>query len=564
MCTAYALSVVAQGHPLAARFAELALGLWGSDLFHSITMPGAPSPTCPAQAPLRGGAGAESPGYTAHALASWLKEAPLLERYTGNATTADPRFLAAIGFLYRVSQPWAYHFVGPAAANNSWMGGRFILPLGDTHPTSVNYASYAGVVPWPDVSAWGSEELPGFGAVLQARAGTPQETFFAFKASPNRGHNHGDQLAFHLCAYGARTAIDIQAGYNPRPPQEFWHNRAAFGGNSTNMDGYERLLGTSTAAEGDVAVGQVTSQRLQWLPPLPPPIYDAVYPVTELPAPLTYRRTAVLVRAAAPSTLARDYVVLIDAHNASAMPPTAPGALSPLPPYLVFTFFQQDGQLVNPLGAGATDLGNATLFAYAGSLAGGAPLPPLEVTTDRWNWTSEGNENATRLRLYPAAAAPSPGDFFVAVLYPGGSTALATEGERGPRTGGNDTVPVPAVQLVAGGAAGTAELRVALPDGSVDSLVLGGAVLDASAEPGGRDGPTAVVALRRGASTVTLLEAGCLDLGHSQGDVGLTVLDVGYTFGEVPAWLRQARAPGGIDLPRPYLWPLNPALAEPR
>lgn len=181
MCTAYALSVIAQGHPLADRYAQLVLGLWQSDLYYSVTMPGAPDSTCPAQAPLRGGAGAESPGYTSHALASWLKEAPLLERYTGNATTRDPRFLAAIGFLYRVSQPWAYHFIGPAAANNSWLGGRSILPLGDTHPGSVNYSNYRSVVPWPNVTDWVSEELPGFGAILQARAGTPQETFFAFK-----------------------------------------------------------------------------------------------------------------------------------------------------------------------------------------------------------------------------------------------------------------------------------------------------------------------------------------------------------------------------------------------
>jgi hypothetical protein len=32
------------------------------------------------------------------------------------------------------------------------------------------------------------------------------------------------------------------AGYLPRPPQEFWHNRLCFG-NLTNIDGTERLVG---------------------------------------------------------------------------------------------------------------------------------------------------------------------------------------------------------------------------------------------------------------------------------------------------------------------------------
>jgi hypothetical protein len=296
---------------------------------------------------------------------------------------------------------------------------------------------------------------------------------------------------------------------------------------------------------------------LQWLPPLPPPIYDAVYPITELAAPLTYRRTAILMRAAVPSTLARDYIILVDAHNASKIPPTAPGDLSPLPPYLVFTFFQQDGELVLPSAGGAIDLGNATLAAFAGDLIVG-PFPgQLPMTVDRWNWTSEGNENATRLRLYPPLG-PSAGDFFVSVLYPGGSTAFATEGEA--VLPGSGAVPAPVVALLKGSTAGSVELSVTLPDGSVDTILLGGAVLNATASPEGSDGPVPV-ALRRGNSTATLLPAGCLDVGgHSQGSVGLTVLDVGYTFGEVPDWVREARIPGGIDFPQPYLWPLNPAL----
>ena len=316
-----------------------------------------------------------------------------------------------------------------------------------------------------------------------------------------------------------------------------------------------RLIGSSRAPEADVAVGEVTSQRLQWMPPVPPPIYDAVYPIAPLAAPLTYRRTAILVRSASPSTLSRDYIVLVDAHNASALPDDAP-----LLRYLAFTFFQQDGEIVNQTGASAYDLGNATLYSFAGSLDSG-PLSPLTTLIDRWNWTSEGNENATRLRLFPPHGPPSSagGDYFVSVIYPGGSTAFVTPGESGPA---GCCVPTPSVSLSSSGMAGFVELRVTLPDSSEDLLHFSGASLNASMEPDGSDG-SAIVTLTRGNAVIPLLIPSCINVaGHSQGSVGLTVLDVGYPFGEVPAWLMEKRAPGGIDQPRPYLWPLNPAMPE--
>lgn len=70
-------------------------------------------------------------------------------------------------------------------------------------------------VPFPDITTFVSEEFPGYGVLLRNHAGAPSETFLGFKAGPNRGHNHGDQLAFHYAAYGARIAIDIQGEARP-------------------------------------------------------------------------------------------------------------------------------------------------------------------------------------------------------------------------------------------------------------------------------------------------------------------------------------------------------------
>lgn len=135
LCIGYALALVADGHPNATLWATLARSILQMDLQHSVALPNAGGP-----AGALAGAGQESPGYTSHAALSWLAEAPLLQSIAGwDPLTQDPRFAAAVVFFYHASTPWAYHFLGPAAAINSAMTGRWLLPLGDTHPNSLNY-----------------------------------------------------------------------------------------------------------------------------------------------------------------------------------------------------------------------------------------------------------------------------------------------------------------------------------------------------------------------------------------------------------------------------------------
>jgi len=153
MCIGYSAAV--STHPNASVFKGIAVGVFTMDLYHSVGLASTSTPAA------RSGAGQESPGYTSHASGAWLAEWPVLQRYYGwDAMTADPRLPAAINFFYHASTPWAYHFLGPAAADNANMGGRWLLPLGDTHPNSLNYTQASGrkgggggggrrLLPWP-------------------------------------------------------------------------------------------------------------------------------------------------------------------------------------------------------------------------------------------------------------------------------------------------------------------------------------------------------------------------------------------------------------------------------
>ena len=498
------LMTATRSHAEAARFRQLAQQLVDMDLFYSVALPS--------------GAGAESPGYTLHAMNAWIHDARYYATYFGFDTRQSPRLQAAARFLLRTSQPFASHFVG--AHNASLPGslwGRFILPLGDTHPRPEialgDLPSAAGINVKP-VAAWESEELQGFGAVLRDRPGTLQEAFVAFKASPHRGHNHGDQLSFHFCAAGRRHAIDLMFGYNPRPLEEAWHNRVSFG-SSENMDGYERLLAFRPGRTADVVVGDVASSRLRQVPDTPPGIYAAAYPFRAVD--IYYRRTLVLVHASASSASAGGaasspagglpYVVVLDQYNAS----------QPVAAALNYFFEQEGSEVFAALpGGGAWDLGNATLgMDSSASLA-------AAVASRRWTNTSEGQEHATGVRL--ASRANSTSGVFVSVVYPSGSLEAPA-------------VPVPAIACNA--SAGEAMVGAGRLRFSLDA-----------------ESPRVTFQALPGGEVETLLQPSDLDFGRSQGDIGLTVTDTGYDFGPAPDWVLQQRTAS-----QSYLWPLNPRFA---
>ena len=128
-------------------------------------------------------------------------------------------------------------------------GARQFHPAGDTHPGGPDPIAWAKEFGADvDVSKLTTEELPGFGVVFRHKPGTNDETFLSFKAGPNRGHYHGDQLSLHYAADATPLAIDHRVSYSPRAGQEHLHNRVSFSlpdnpdFEFANMDGYERLI----------------------------------------------------------------------------------------------------------------------------------------------------------------------------------------------------------------------------------------------------------------------------------------------------------------------------------
>lgn len=270
-----------QSHPRFAELQVLSRLAVKADLHHSIVVPG--------------GAGQECPGYHAHAHQVWEQIRESTAEVLGLDESVWERHLLGQEFLIRSSQP-----DGP--------NRRRMIPHGDTHPRQ-------GGPPIMDLQGhqpqtWETEEFPGFGVIFRNRPGTARETFLAFKAGPNRGHYHGDQLALHWADQSRPLMVDHHVSFNPRAGQEHMHNRLSFGTAEmpwANMDGHERVLGLVTHPEVDVSVGEVTSRRLRHMPRLPPEEWDQRWNVLPLSGELRYERTVILLKG-----LDRDAVVLLD------------------------------------------------------------------------------------------------------------------------------------------------------------------------------------------------------------------------------------------------------------
>jgi hypothetical protein len=457
-----AKAAMLKGHPRFREFAKMAQRAFRTDLYHSVTLPG--------------GAGQECPGYTAHAMKSWAMLAPVCKQHLGFDPTSWPRYQAAASFLLRTSQP---------------LGGgkRRILPLGDTHPTGPDVIELARKYgAYEDPTTFVSEELPGFGAVLRSHSGTGRENFLAFKAGPNRGHNHGDQLSFHYCGDGRRLAIDHMCSYSPRPDQEHMHNRVAFSTGDwpyANMDGYERLIALETSDVADIAVGQVESDRLRKMPKLPPCPWNPIGPYKPLAETLTYRRTIVMVKNPAAGR-GKDYYVLRDQHHGPDL--TATYCL-----HVESDKAQRSGNRV--------DFGTMTLFVAA----------PREADYERFDWSfQKGRDGYSESTVGVRFSRSGSASQFITVLYPDGDA--------------------PAMSAIANG------VRLDFKGGHVDEVVFG----DAPPSAGG-EGKGPLVVVRRDGRPVARLSADDVDLDRPQGKVGLFVPDCGYDFGPIPDWLLRQR-----------------------
>lgn len=358
-----ALTAQLRNHPQFERFRAAAEAKLREDLYHSFT--------------LSGGAGQECPGYSLYAAKHIADMAPMCREYLKFDPTQWEQFKAGAYFQKRISQP-------DGAVRRQ-------LPMGDTHPDKKTGGPATVDVTAQEAGKFRTEELPGFGVIFNHQAGTPRETYLAFKAGPNRGHYHGDQLAFHLGMLGRPLAVDHHCSYSPRAGQEHMHNRVAFSTEEmphANMDGYERLIAFKTSDSADVAMGQVESPRLRKMEKLPPEIWHQEYPQKQLTKPLTYRRTVVLVKGGD-----RDYVVIRDEYWAGE-------ALSAT--YCLHVRSDQIKQSGN-----VVEFGNLTLLRALPEEARFESFP--------WSHANGGTETTQGARFTIRAEAGE----FVTLLYPG-------------------------------------------------------------------------------------------------------------------------------------------------
>lgn len=447
-----ALTAQLRDHPRFEQLRKMAEERFREDMEHSVTLPG--------------GAGQECPGYQAYALKHWTEMAPLCQQYLGFDPTTWDRFKAAQSFLQRIAQPDGEI--------------RRQLPIGDTHPSREGGPTIVEVPP-AQVTKFSTDELPGFGVIFNHRAGTPCETYLAFKAGPNRGHYHGDQLAFHLCFNSRAVAVDHHCSYHPRAGQEHMHNRVSFHTDAlphANMDGYERLIAFKTSPVADLAVAQVESNRLRAVTKLPPEIWDQRWPIHEFKGgSLIYRRTIVFVKGAGDRS--PDYFVIRDQFWS----PESIGATYNL--HVRADKMERTGQTVNT--------GNLTLHCAA----------PADFRFETLPWSHDnGGRESTQGALLSITGKSGQ---LITVLYSGEAPSITTLKD-GVKIG-NDSIQF-----------------------GKDQATTGDETLHVTVTRDGQD--------------VLRLSGKELDLDRSQGNIGLFIPDAGYPFGDIPDWLIKQRAGG--------------------
>ena len=358
------------------------------------------------------GVGYECPGYSGYSLGLQLELARVfLNAGDGNLVAANP--------LWKKNAIWHRHLLTPFDRR---LGLRHEAPIGDTHRWTSGGVNKFGVLakyyaetdpafaaelmgirqllrdqgqrggffeevvevphqiaPLPvEKMDWGSHAFAGFGSVMRSRFGTSNETFVSFKAGAAHGHYHNDDLSYHFYGAGTPLSLDYNCSYHPRGDHAALHNSMTFGvakpflhSSDTNavpaqeqLHGRAKMLAFRSTPAADIAVAERTGDHLQLAPIYPEQSrYAYGYPTRALPAPITHRRTLVLVKHPANSKLA-DYLVVRDATQT-----TEPQQLNI---HLLVRDMKQDGQLFRATGQWDTD----ALVYVAGEMK--------DVTVGRW------------------------------------------------------------------------------------------------------------------------------------------------------------------------------------
>jgi len=262
-----------------------------------------------------------------------------------------------------------------------------------------------------DKADWPGRVVPGFGAVLRSRTGTPRETFATLRCGGPGDSPRGDEMSFTFFGAGVPLAPAWNTPADLVPAQEHMHNRLNFG-EDENMDAPGRLLAFNETPHGIVAVAEARTHHLRRMPRWPEEIgAGASFSRRRLDRPVRYRRYVVLVRHPDGSAL-EDYLVVRD-EPASAEPAT-------FNLFVLARRVQQEDRVFRFEGQLGVD---ALLFLAT-------PMPE-SVTLAEWGWPDRGVDAAVPDGFVPGRdrhrqgelqqwvrLRARPGRPFLTVLYP--------------------------------------------------------------------------------------------------------------------------------------------------
>jgi hypothetical protein len=158
----------------------------------------------------------------------------------------------------------------------------------------------------PDLS---SRHFPGFGTVMRAHVGTPDETYLLFRMGYQHEHYENEQGEIVLYARGVPLCMDFGSQYQPTMRRPWLHNRIAVNHKVDNALG--EVTENNLLDAADACLGRLTVREVF---PVPEDPWERTPPNAGPPpepiAPTTWTRQVVLVKNERPD--GPHYVVVRD------------------------------------------------------------------------------------------------------------------------------------------------------------------------------------------------------------------------------------------------------------
>ncbi len=145
----------------------------------------------------------------------------------------------------------------------------------------------------PDLS---SRHFPGFGTVMRARVGEPDEAYLIFRFGYQHEHYENEQGEIIFWAKGVPLVQDFGSLYQPMMLRPWFHNRVAF---NHKLDWMSRgeVTENNLLAAADSCLGQMTVDAVSPIPEEPgTPTPPNAAPPPELIKPTTWTRQLVFVK----------------------------------------------------------------------------------------------------------------------------------------------------------------------------------------------------------------------------------------------------------------------------